>query len=231
MSAETIPDQFDGWLQRELQQRLSAVTPANLRPAQARYQALALSTTGGPFRLTKLKVSVAVAAGALAIGAAGAYAANTVTVQDPTSKSFTLGSGSNALNLIAVNGNTISAAPKWTNVGECVSFFANNRNYALAPAGSMPKTLTLFKNYHGTLVSFVASTWCKQQVAATLGSTSTTGTKGLGNGNGQGNGNSQGNGNGQGNSNGQGQGKSDSQGNGGGQGHGLPGQGSDNQVH
>ncbi len=201
MKTSELPDRFDGWLESELHRGLSSITPVNLRPGQARYQALAMSKGGGVFRLTKLKVAVAVAAGALAIGAAGAYAANTVTVQNP--QSFTIGS-TNKLTLVTVTGTPPATAPKWNSVGECVSFFADNHNYALAPSGTLPSTLTLFKNYHGKLVSFVASTWCKTQVTSTVGS----GTKGNGqnNGNGLGNGNSQGNGNGHGNGNSQGNG-------------------------
>src|ERR1700752_1032560 len=98
MNTREMPDRFDGWLEAELQRQLSAAMPVNLRPAQARYQALAAGNSGGLVRVTKLKGAVAVAAGALAIGAAGAYAANTVTVQNP--QTFTLGSGSNSLKLV-----------------------------------------------------------------------------------------------------------------------------------
>jgi len=219
MNTNQMPDHFDGWLERELKQQLSAITPINFRPGQARYQSLATSNGGGLFRLTKLKLAVAVAAGALAVGAAGAYAANTVTVQNP--QSFTFGSGANTLTLVPVNGKPLATAPKWSTVGECVSFFAENRNFALAPAGTLPSTLTLFKNYHGKLVSFVASTWCKTQVASTVDS----GTTGSGNGQGQNNGNGQGqnNGNSQGKGNGQGNGN---HGNGNSQGNSSQGQGS-----
>jgi hypothetical protein len=173
-----MPERFERWLEWELQRRLSAIEPTSPRPAQARYQAVVLNRRHGMFRMTKLKLAVAIATGALALGAAGAYAAGTVTVQNP--QSFKLGSGSNVLTLVPLNGaQPIKASdlPKWTNAGECVSFFAGNRNYALAPAGTLGTTLTLKKSYHGKLVSFVASTWCKTQVTSpsisTKASTST----------------------------------------------------------
>jgi len=134
------------------------------------------------FRITKIKVATAVATGAVALSAAGASAAGTVSVQNP--QSFVVGTGSNQLTLIPLNGAQpikTTDLPKWTNAGQCVSFFAKNRNYALAPAGTLSTTLTLSKNYRGKLVSFLASTWCKTQVTApstsTTSSTSTSETE------------------------------------------------------
>src|SRR5207248_2424601 len=59
------------------------------------------------FRITaKLKIAAGLAAGALTLGGAGAYAAananNTITVDNPTS--FTLGTGDNQLTLVPLNG-------------------------------------------------------------------------------------------------------------------------------
>ena len=109
------------------------------------------------FRLTsKVKIAAALAAGALTLGAAGAYAAananNTVTV-DPT-KSFSLSNGTTTLNLVPLNNKSALILPPagFTNAGQCVSWFATNRDYALTPAAG---SKTVSKNYHGKLVSGV----------------------------------------------------------------------------
>jgi len=107
------------------------------------------------FRLTsKVKIAAGLAAGALTLGAAGAYAAananNTITV-DPT-KSFSLSNGTTTLNLVPLNNKGALTLPStdFKNAGQCVSWFATDRNYALAPtAGSK----TVSKNYHGKLMS------------------------------------------------------------------------------
>src|SRR5438128_11743118 len=105
----------------------------------------------------KLKIAAGLAAGALTLGAAGAYAAananNTITVDNPTS--FTLGTGDNQLTLVPLNGAAALTLPAngFKNAGECVSWLAKNRNYALAPQGSLGSSLKLSKNYHGKLLS------------------------------------------------------------------------------
>lgn len=109
------------------------------------------------FRLTsKVKIAAALAAGALTLGAAGAYAAananNTITV-DPA-KSFTLSNGTTTLNLVPLNNKSALTLPAagFKNAGQCVSWFATNRDYALTPtAGSK----TVSKNFHGKLISGV----------------------------------------------------------------------------
>ena len=121
------------------------------------------------FRLTsKVKIAAGLAAGALTLGAAGAYAAananNTITV---TPTPITLGSGDHTLNIIGFNGTTTLTLPTggFKNAGECVSFLAKNKNIALAPQGSTTGSVTLSKNYHGKLMSG-ASAWCKTQLTA-----------------------------------------------------------------
>src|SRR5436309_3377604 len=123
------------------------------------------------FRITaKLKIAAGLAAGALTLGAAGAYAAananNTITVDNPTS--FTLGTGDNQLTLIPLNGAATLTLPAngFKNAGECVSWHAKNRNYAVAPQGSLGSSLKLSKNYHGKLMSG-ANAWCKTQPSST----------------------------------------------------------------
>jgi hypothetical protein len=121
------------------------------------------------FRLTsKVKIAAGLAAGALTLGAAGAYAAananNTITV---TPTPITLGSGDHTLNVIGFNGTTTLTLPAagFKSAGECVSFLAKNKNIALAPQGSTTASVTLSKNYHGKLMSG-ANAWCKTQLTA-----------------------------------------------------------------
>ena len=115
------------------------------------------------FRLTsKVKIAAGLAAGALTLGAAGAYAAananNTITV---TATPITVGkAGTAQLNLIGFNGTTSLTLPTFTNAGECVSFLAQNKNIALGSTGGSVK---LSKNYHGKLMSG-ANEWCKSQL-------------------------------------------------------------------
>lgn len=119
---------------------------------------------------SKVKIAAGLAAGALMLGAAGAYAAtanNTITVNDPTP--FTLGTGSNQLTLIPLNGADKLTLPAdgFKNAGACVSSFAKNKNYALAPAGTTSgSSIKLSKNYHGKLMSGL-NAWCKLQVTST----------------------------------------------------------------
>ncbi len=133
------------------------------------------------FRLTsKVKIAAGLAAGALTLGAAGAYAAananNTITV---TPTPITLGSGDHTLNIIGFNGTTTLTLPAggFKSAGECVSFLAKNKNIALAPQGSTTGSVTLSKNYHGKLMSG-ANAFCKTQLttAAKTDKTDTTDT-------------------------------------------------------
>ena len=117
------------------------------------------------FRLTsKVKVAAGLAAGALTLGAAGAYAAananNTIKV---TATPIAVGKAGSQLKLIGFNGTTSLTLPTFTNAGECVSFLAQNKNIALAPQGSTTGSVTLSKNYHGKLMSG-ANEWCKSQL-------------------------------------------------------------------
>lgn len=119
---------------------------------------------------SKVKIAAGLAAGALTLGAAGAYAAtanNTITVENPAP--FTLGTGSNQLTLIPLNGADKLTLPAdgFKNAGACVSSFAKNKNYALAPEGTTSgSSIKLSKNYHGKLMSGL-NAWCKIQVTTT----------------------------------------------------------------
>lgn len=116
---------------------------------------------------SKVKIAAGIAAGAFTLGAAGAYAAtanNTVTVNNPTP--ITLGSGSNQLKLISLDGKTLTVpANGFQNPGQCVSWLAQNKNIALAPQGSTTGSVKLSKNYHGKLMSG-ANAWCKTQLTS-----------------------------------------------------------------
>ena len=119
------------------------------------------------FRITaKLKIAAGLAAGALTLGGAGAYAAanahNTITVENPAPISLPNGGPT----LISVDNKTLTLPSSFANQGECISFFAKNRNYAVAPQGSLGSSLKLSKNYHGKLMSG-ANAWCKAQPTST----------------------------------------------------------------
>jgi hypothetical protein len=122
------------------------------------------------FRLTsKVKIAAGLAAGALTLGAAGAYAAananNTINV---TPTSITIGkAGTTPLKLIGFNGTTSLTPPTFTNAGECVSWLAQNKNVALAPQSTTTGSVKLSKNYHGKLMSG-AGAWCKTQLTAAV---------------------------------------------------------------
>lgn len=121
------------------------------------------------FRLTsKVKLAAGLAAGALTLGAAGAYAAananNTITVS-PTPISIGK-AGTTPLQLIGFNGTTTLTPPTFTSAGDCVSWLAQNKNIALAPQGTTTGSVKLSKNYHGKLMSG-ANAWCKTQLTST----------------------------------------------------------------
>jgi hypothetical protein len=132
------------------------------------------------FRLTsKVKIAAGIAAGALTLGAAGAYAAQNLPQTITTPTISTLGAtNTTQLNLVSLNN-----APKLTALpasalkdpGACVSYFATNRNYALVPQGYTTGSITISKaNYHGKLMSGL-NAWCKAQIKAqSTTSTATT---------------------------------------------------------
>jgi hypothetical protein len=134
------------------------------------------------FRLTsKVKIAAGIAAGALTLGAAGAYAAQNLpqTINTPTI-SMLGATGTTQLNLVSLNN-----APKLTALptsalkdpGACVSYFATNRNYALVPQGYTTGSITVSKaNYHGKLMSGL-NAWCKAQIKAQPTTTTTTSTE------------------------------------------------------
>jgi hypothetical protein len=134
------------------------------------------------FRLTsKVKIAAGLAAGALTLGAAGAYAAQNLPQTLATPTISTLGAtGTTQLKLVSLNNAptlTTLPASALTDPGACVSYFASNRNYALVPQTYTSGSLTISKaNYHGKLMSGL-NAWCKAQIkAASTTSTTTTQT-------------------------------------------------------
>ena len=118
---------------------------------------------------SKVKIAAGIAAGALALGGAGAYAANannTVNTFSFTNSGQLQHSGQ-TLNLVSTkSGQTLSLpSTPFKNEGQCTSWFAKNKTLALAPTSGT----TVNKNFHGKLVSG-AHKFC-----ATYAKTDTTG--------------------------------------------------------
>lgn len=120
---------------------------------------------------SKVKIAAGIAAGALALGGAGAYAANagnTVnTFSFTNSGTITSSNGSQTLKLVSTkSGQTLQfPTTPFKNEGQCTSWFAKNKTLALAPTSGT----TVNKNFHGKLVSGA------QKFCATYAKTDTTG--------------------------------------------------------
>src|SRR5437870_13901609 len=122
------------------------------------------------FRLTsKVKIAAGLAAGALTLGAAGAYAAanttNNGTIPASNLKSVT-GGTAGSLTLMSTNGKTttLTIPATFPNQGQCVSFFAQHQDLVLQPASG---TARISKNAHGKLVSSsTLRTWCQARLTS-----------------------------------------------------------------
>ena len=130
------------------------------------------------FRLTsKVKIAAGLAAGALTLGAAGAYAAANAnsngTVPVSSLKTVT-GGTAGTLTVMSTNGKTttLTIPATFSNLGQCVSFFAQHQDLVLQPATG---TTRISKNSHGKLISGI-KTWCQTRLtsAAKTDSTDTT---------------------------------------------------------
>ncbi len=128
------------------------------------------------FRLTKIKVAGLIAAGAVALGAVGAYAANngsTTVNGTPTPLSV------NSKTVYVLPGTTAPATETFKTYGDCVSWFATNKNVLLTGTFTTTGGKTTFsKNAHGKTMSQVR-TVCgdPQSYASTAdGSSTDTGT-------------------------------------------------------
>jgi hypothetical protein len=119
------------------------------------------------FRLTsKVKIAAALAAGALTLGAAGAYAANAAnngTVPVSNLKPVTLSGNAAGLTLNSTNGKTttLTIPAKFDNLGQCVSLFAQHQDLVLQPAAGTTK---ISKNSHGKLISSTIKAWCETRL-------------------------------------------------------------------
>jgi hypothetical protein len=117
---------------------------------------------------TKVKVAGAVTAGALALGGVGVYAANNgsfTATTTPTQATITSPvTGSTPLTtLFSLNSQTSLTAPAFNSKGACISWFAHNRDLALASSISGGNSVR--KNYHGKLMSSqTIRTWCQSAV-------------------------------------------------------------------
>lgn len=112
---------------------------------------------------TKAKIAAGIAAGALTLGAAGAYAAanaNNTTTLTTTPAPVTLRSGSTTFPLVSLNGSTVTEPATFNSAGACVSWLAQDKNLALQSSISGNK---LPKSYHGQLMR-AANAWCKTQL-------------------------------------------------------------------
>jgi hypothetical protein len=120
------------------------------------------------FRLTsKVKIAAGLAAGALTLGAAGAYAANANnngTIPVSTLKPVALSGDAGGLTLNSTNGKTttLTIPATFENQGQCVSFFAQHQDLVLKPAGTTTK---ISKNSHGKLISSTIKAWCQTRLA------------------------------------------------------------------
>ena len=132
------------------------------------------------FRITsKLKIASGIAAGALTLGAAGAYAANANnngTIPVSTLHNVDLGTNAGTLTLKSTNGNTTSLTIPATfqNQGQCVSLFAQHQDLVLVPTG----TARISKNAHGKLMSSsTIKAWCQARLTSTKAKTDSADTE------------------------------------------------------
>ncbi|HET9847403.1 MAG TPA: hypothetical protein VFR68_02465 [Candidatus Dormibacteraeota bacterium] len=126
---------------------------------------------------SKVKIAAGIAAGALTLGAAGAYAANANTPIPTYSlgASGSLSHNGQSLSLVSLKpGATLTLPSTFTNAGQCQSWFAQNRTLALAPTGS---ATTVKKNYHGKLLSGVQKFCATYATAKDAADTSTSNTE------------------------------------------------------
>jgi hypothetical protein len=120
-----------------------------------------------------VKIAAGLAAGALTLGAAGAYAANATnngTIPVQNLKSVT-GGTAGTLTVMSTNGktSTLTIPATFSNMGQCVSFFAQHQDLVLKPAAG---TARISKNSHGKLVSGI-KTWCETRLTSATKTDST----------------------------------------------------------
>lgn len=116
---------------------------------------------------SKAKIAAGIAAGALTLGAVGAYAANANnngTIPVKNLQPVTLSGNAGTLKLASTNGKTttLTLPATFSNQGQCVSLFAQHQDLVLAPAAG---TSRISKNSHGKLISTI-KTWCQARLTA-----------------------------------------------------------------
>lgn len=117
---------------------------------------------------SKVKIAAGIAAGALTLGAAGAYAANANnngTIPVSNLKPVSLSGNAGTLTLESTNGKTttLTIPATFSNQGQCVSLFAQHQDLVLAPAAG---TTRISKNSHGKLISSTIKAWCQARLTA-----------------------------------------------------------------
>jgi hypothetical protein len=122
---------------------------------------------------TKVKLAAGIAAGALTLGAAGAYAAannnNTVSLTGAKPVTITVtGSTTPAPALLSLNGKTATITGNFQNPGQCMSAFAQDKSLVLNSTAAR-----VSKNYHGKLMSTIQS-WCQQFKPTSAGTADAT---------------------------------------------------------
>ncbi|TMD43293.1 MAG: hypothetical protein E6I88_01875 [Chloroflexi bacterium] len=127
---------------------------------------------------TKAKVAAGIAAGALTLGAAGAYAANANnngSIPATSLKAVTI-TGASGLTLMSTTGKTTSLTIPATfkNQGQCISLFAKHQDLVVAPAAG--STARISKNAHGKLISTTIKAWCQTQLGSTTKASDSTET-------------------------------------------------------
>jgi len=126
------------------------------------------------FRLTKIKVAGLIAAGAVVLGAVGAYAANNGSLTLTGSLTKVQGvTPSNGQTLWALAGTTDKPNAAWTSFGECVSWYASHKDFVL---GGATAPTTVKKNYHGKVMSNITALCTKTKDASTDTATTETET-------------------------------------------------------
>ena len=113
------------------------------------------------FRLTKVKVAGLIAAGAVALGAVGAYAANngSLTLSGSLAKAGTV----NGQTVWALPGNTTTLKTSFDSYGDCVSWYASHKGFVL---GGTTAPTVVKKNYHGKLMSAISTLCTKTKDSA-----------------------------------------------------------------
>ena len=129
--------------------------------------------------ISKVKVAGVVAAGALTLGAAGAYAATNANNTTPVNGATT-NVTFNGLSLTALPGAPALPTTQFKNQGECVSWFAQHKQFALTNNGGLMTSngsTRLAKSYHGKLMAQIGAV-CKTAASnATTSASSATETE------------------------------------------------------